>query len=118
MEFIFITPEDLNLTPMPAGGDTPSGMDWDFFKSMPGDENLEARLFESVLGCLADNFTVDSTRIYAMGHSGGAIVANMLHARYPQYVAAVFASSGVWHCVEQTVEKTTCASCTKQTSQY
>jgi predicted esterase len=90
--FIVITPEDTGLTPLGSR----KGMGWDLFKSLPGDDNLEAKLFESVLGCLFKTHTISMDRIYSAGFSGGAIVSNMLHARYPRLVAAVYAASGAW----------------------
>lgn len=90
--FIVITPHDLGLAPV---GVRP-GLAWDLFKSELGDDNYEARLFESVLGCLAKSHNISSTHIYSAGFSAGAMVSNMLHTRYPDLVSAIFSASGVW----------------------
>jgi poly(3-hydroxybutyrate) depolymerase len=90
--FIVITPHDTGLSPLSGR----SGLSWDLFKSQNGDDNLEAVLFENVLGCLARTHNIAADRIYSAGFSGGAIVSNMLHARYPNIVAAVFSGSGTW----------------------
>ena len=90
--FIVITPEDTGL--MPLG--SPKGFSWDIFMSVEDDENLEAMLVESVLGCLRQSHNIDDRRIYSAGFSSGALVSNMLHSRYPSLVAAVYSGSGAW----------------------
>ncbi|MGE0321624.1 MAG: hypothetical protein AB7K71_37765 [Polyangiaceae bacterium] len=89
---VVITPDDTGLTPFAA----PRGLDWDLFESAPGDGNLEAALFEEVVGCLDQDLDLNLGRIYQLGFSAGALTANMLHSRYPQYVPAVVAFSGAW----------------------
>lgn len=90
--FIVITPKDTGLKPLGSR----KGMSWDLFKSVRGDDNLEVALFENVLGCLSKNHNIAVDRIYAAGFSGGGMVANMLHSRYPKIVSAVYAGSGSW----------------------
>lgn len=90
--FIVITPEEMGLTPLSHR----QGMGWDLFGSVSGDQNMEAMLFESVLGCLERSHNIAKGRVYTAGFSAGAMVSNMLHARYPDIVGAVFSSSGIW----------------------
>lgn len=89
---VVITPDDTGLTPFAA----PRGLDWDLFESAPGDANVEAALFEEIVGCLEQDLDVNLGRIYQLGFSAGALTANMLHSRYPQHVPAVVAFSGAW----------------------
>ncbi len=87
--FVVITPEDTNLFP-------PAGLDWAIFQGADGDANVDADLFESVLGCLNDQYSIDASRIYSVGFSAGAIMTNLLHSRYPKLLAATLAYSGAW----------------------
>ncbi|NBR10268.1 MAG: hypothetical protein EBT98_11595, partial [Opitutaceae bacterium] len=55
---------DLVTTNQPTGNaagllptSTPKGITWDIFQSAPGDGNLEAALFEGVIGCLKSKLT-------------------------------------------------------------
>jgi predicted esterase len=75
---------------------TPKGITWDIFTSQPGDGNLEAALFEGVLGCLKGAITIDPAHVHSIGFSGGAIVSGMLHARYPKLIHSVVQLSGAW----------------------
>lgn len=75
---------------------TPKGITWDIFQSAPGDGNLEAALFEGVIGCLKSKLTIDVAHVHSMGFSGGAIVSGMLHTRYPKLVHTVVQLSGAW----------------------
>lgn len=75
---------------------TPKGITWDIFQSAPGDGNLEAALFEGVIGCLKSKLTIDVSHVHSMGFSGGAIVSGMLHTRYPKLVHTVVQLSGAW----------------------
>jgi predicted esterase len=90
--FAHISFEDTNLAPY----GTPQGLFWDMFVSHTEDDNREALLFEAVLACLSQTQFIDETRIYSVGFSGGAIITNMLHARYPEYLGAIVAESGAW----------------------
>lgn len=92
--FIMITPQGLKL--LPIFGPIKPGIEWDLFNSQSGDGNLEAALFEEVLGCLKSSYKIDASRIYCMGFSGGAIAATMLHSRYPNLIGAIVAMSGAW----------------------
>ncbi len=74
----------------------PKGITWDIFNSTPGDRNLEAALFEGVLGCLRRRATIDVAHVHSVGFSGGAIVSDLLHARYPKLVHSVVQLSGAW----------------------
>jgi len=75
---------------------TPKGITWDIFTSAPGDANLEAALFEGVVGCLKNTITIDPAHVHSIGFSGGAIVSGMLHARYPKLIHSVVQLSGAW----------------------
>jgi predicted esterase len=92
MPFVLITPEDTNL--LPVG--TPQGLDWDIFSAKSGTPNREGDLFEAVLGCLGQGYTVDESRIYVGGFSAGAITTNMLVSRYQDTIAASITFSGAW----------------------
>ena len=94
--YIAIYPQGLKLMPVSMNPALKAGMEWDIFAGSSGVDNLEAALFEEVLGCLGQQYTIDSSRIYVAGFSGGAIVTNMLHSRYPEYIGAIYAMSGAW----------------------
>ena len=98
--YVMITPQGLKLQPI---GTAVVGMEWDILDGLKGDDNIDAGLFEDVLGCLAESYTIDGSRIYSLGFSGGAIMSNLLHARYPEHVGAVFSMSGAWFNNEDTV---------------
>jgi poly(3-hydroxybutyrate) depolymerase len=98
--FIMITPQGLKLQPI---GSAIAGMEWDILDGLKGDDNVDAGLFEDILGCLAEEYTIDGSRIYTMGFSGGAIMSNMLHSRYPEHIGAVFSMSGAWFNNQDTV---------------
>ena len=94
--FIAIYPQGLQLQPISMGSSSKAGMEWDIFVGARDIPNLEASLFEEILGCLDKQYTLDGSRIYAAGFSGGAIVANMMHSRYPENIGALYAMSGAW----------------------
>ena len=94
--YIAIYPQGLKLMPVSMNPATKAGMEWDIFAGSSLTENLEASLFEEILGCLGQHYTIDPQRIYAAGFSGGAIVTNMLHSRYPEHIGAIYAMSGAW----------------------
>lgn len=98
--FIVITPQDRQLLPI----STPAGMAWEIMTSEPGDANGEVALFKGVLGCLDSQYTLDTRHIHTFGFSGGAIMANMLHARFPDLIPSVVAFSGAWFNNQQTVD--------------
>ncbi len=98
--FVVVTPHDTGLLPISSR----PGMTWDILYSTNGDDNLEASLFKGVMGCLNQQITIDTERIYSVGFSGGAIAADMLHARFPDLVGAVVAMSGAWFNNHDTVE--------------
>lgn len=103
--YIMIFPQGMRLQPVAFGGGSSNvGIEWDLFESVEGDDNLEAALFESILGCLAQDYTIDPTRIYHMGFSGGAILTAMMHTRYPEMVGAAYVMSGAWFNDPTTVE--------------
>ena len=102
--YIMIFPQGLRLQPVNFGGGSSAvGIEWDIFESEQGDDNLEAALFETVLGCLAEEYTIDAGRIYHMGFSGGAILSAMMHSRYPEMVGAAYIMSGAWFNSAETV---------------
>lgn len=85
--FIVVTMESTKLLP-------PAGIEWQIF-DVAGDQR-EFALFETVLGCLNQTYTIDTTRIYSMGFSAGAIMTDMIHAHYQGRIAATLAYSGAW----------------------
>ncbi len=91
--------QDVGLLPTT----TPKGITWDIFESKPGDGNLEAALFEGVLGCLNKQINIDPKHVHSVGFSGGAIASGMLHARYAKLVHSVVQLSGAWFDDSQTV---------------
>ena len=90
--FIVITPESTQMSPI----NQPAGIDWDIFESNADDDNREALLFESILGCLASQYNIDTRRIYTGGFSGGALVSAMLYSRYPDLIAGAAVFSGAF----------------------
>lgn len=97
--FVVVTPHDTGLLPISSR----PGMSWDVLSSSTGDDNLEVALFKAVMGCLNQQITIDTERIHSVGFSGGAIAADMLHARFPDLVGAVVAMSGAWFNNAETV---------------
>jgi predicted esterase len=95
-----VTPEDAALSVTT----TPQGLTWDIFRSSPGDQNLEAALFEGVMGCLRQQRAIDVGHVHSVGFSGGAIVTGMLHARYAKLVHSVVQISGAWFNDKPTVD--------------
>lgn len=83
---IVVTPDDAGLLP-------PAGLDWDF-RDDPG--NPDVALFEGILGCLAEQYPIDATRIYSFGFSAGAVMTNLLHTRHPALLSAIVTVSGAW----------------------
>ncbi len=90
--FVLIYPQSLKL--LPTGTD--KGIEWDIIQSTPGDNNIDARLFEEILGCLGNTVTVDTNNLFVLGFSAGAIFSNLLHSRYPDLLPTVFSMSGAW----------------------
>ena len=90
--FIVISPHDTGMQP----NQDPPGLFGDMLYSSPGDDNVEAKLFESILGCLILDYQIDTTRLYSYGFSGGAVFTNMLQVRYPDLFAATAPMSGAW----------------------
>ena len=101
--YAMIVPQGLQLQPIAMGGGV-AGIEWDIFESISGDDNLEAALFESVLGCIAEQYTVDASRVYTWGFSGGAILSAMLTSRYPEMIGASYIMSGAWFNDRDTVD--------------
>lgn len=99
--YVLIYPKSLAL--MPYGTD--KGIEWDILKSASGDGNLDARLFEEILGCLGTTVTVDTDNVFVLGFSAGAIFSNLLHARYPDLLPTVFSMSGAWFNDAKTVSE-------------
>jgi predicted esterase len=90
--FIVISPDDANMV---VQGEPP-GLDWDMFYSSPGDDNIDAAMFESIVGCLLADYNINKTQIYSLGFSGGAVMTNLLMARYPDLFAATAPLSGAF----------------------
>lgn len=99
--YVLIYPKSLAL--LPYGAD--KGIEWDLLQSAPGDDNLDTRLFEEILGCLGTTVTVDADNVFVLGFSAGAIFSNLLHARYPDLLPTVFSMSGAWFNDAKTVSE-------------
>lgn len=88
--FIRVVPEDLSLLPV-------QGLDWALFDTgMDGEPNPDLALFEAINGCLRRDHGADPDRLYSVGFSAGAIMTNLLHAKYPRDLAATVAYSGAF----------------------
>jgi predicted esterase len=87
--FIIVTPEDTGLFP-------PKGLDWGIFVGALDQPNDDAALVEAILGCAATSFSVNAHHVHALGFSAGAIMANLMHTRYPTLVGSSLAYSGAW----------------------
>jgi len=90
--FIVITPQALDLTPI----SNPPGVPWTVLTSEPGDGNIDVALFSSILGCLEEQRAINTSRIYSLGFSGGAIMTDLLHARFPDIIHTGVAMSGAY----------------------
>jgi predicted esterase len=86
---VVITPDDSGLQP-------PVGLDWDIAKGTAGDKNVDIAFFEAMVGCLNEQYDIDSTRIYSYGFSAGSVMTSLLHSRYPRLLSAIIAVSGAW----------------------
>lgn len=82
---ITIAPHDSNLIPI-------WGLDWDI---VSGERDFP--YFETILTCIEEQFSVDTTRVYSMGFSAGAVFTNLLVAAYPKLFAATMSISGQWY---------------------
>jgi polyhydroxybutyrate depolymerase len=91
--------------PTPSGGDpdgTKSG--WQTESGQLGDRDL--KFFDAVLATLHQKFSVDDTRIYAMGFSNGAFFTYLLWEQRPKIFAAFALSAGkIFPAVHLTVPK-------------
>lgn len=81
---ITIAPRDENLIPV-------WGLDWDI---VSGQKDFP--FFEAMLTCVESQFNVDTTRVYSLGFSAGAVFTNLLAAAYPHLFAATISESGTW----------------------
>jgi predicted esterase len=90
--FVLIYPKSLAL--QPYGGE--AGIEWSIFTSEADDSNLDAMVFEEILGCLGTTVTIDTGSVFVVGFSAGAIFTNLLHARYPDLLPTVLSMSGAW----------------------
>lgn len=95
-----VTPDSLGLTPF----STPPGVPWTNLESAPGDDNIDVALFAAILGCLDAQYDIDTRRIYALGFSGGAIMTDLLHARFPDIIHTAVALSGAYFNNPETVD--------------
>lgn len=86
---IVLTPEDTKMNP-------PQGLGWDIRAGKPGESNIDIAFFEAMLGCLNEQQTIDSSRIYSLGFSAGSVFTALLHSRYPDLFAATVHQSGAW----------------------
>jgi polyhydroxybutyrate depolymerase len=79
--------------PTPGGAD-PAGVKsgWQSELGQQGDRDL--KFFDAVLATLHEKFSVDDTRIYAMGFSDGALFTYLLWQERPKIFAAFAPCSG------------------------
>jgi polyhydroxybutyrate depolymerase len=79
--------------PTPSAAD-PSGMKsgWQAELGQLGDRDL--KFFDAVLATLHEKFSVDDTRVYAMGFSDGAFFTYLLWQERPKIIAAFALCSG------------------------
>jgi polyhydroxybutyrate depolymerase len=91
--------------PTPSGGD-PKGLrsGWQTESGQLGDRDL--KFVDAVLATLHEKFSVDDSRIYAMGFSNGAFFTYLLWEQRPKIFAAFAPSAGkVFPAVHLTVPK-------------
>ncbi|MEO6775844.1 MAG: PHB depolymerase family esterase [Kofleriaceae bacterium] len=88
LPMIVITPVDTGLQP-------PQGLDWDIINGTP-QTNRDLALFEAIVGCLNDQVALDPGAVFSFGFSAGAVMTNLVHARYPALVHAIVTESGAW----------------------
>jgi len=98
--FVLVYPKSLALKPYGAD----KGIEWTILNSQSGDNNLDAKLFEEILGCLDDTVTSGISDVFVFGFSAGAIFGNLLHSRYPDLVRSVMTMSGAWFNDDDTVK--------------
>lgn len=79
------------VTPVDTGLFIPAGLDWDI---VSGGKDFD--YFEGMLQCIEQQLTIDTTRIYSLGFSAGAVFTNLLSAKYPHLFAATISESGAW----------------------
>jgi len=84
------------ITPQDSGTLPPVGLDWDISQGAEGDSNVDLPFFEAMLGCLNEQYTLDTSAIYSFGFSSGAVMTDLLHARYPHLLSAIISESGAW----------------------
>jgi poly(3-hydroxybutyrate) depolymerase len=70
---------------------------WDaLYFSGPTLPNADLALFDDLLGCVAAHYAVDSTRVYALGHSAGGAMTHFMLAHRPAVLAGGIAASGMF----------------------
>ncbi|HEY5926462.1 MAG TPA: hypothetical protein VIV11_32470 [Kofleriaceae bacterium] len=83
---VVITPNDTDLVP-------PFGLGWDIIEAAG---NVDFVLFESIMGCLKQQYSIDPKAIYSFGFSAGSVMTSLIHSQYPKLVSTIVAESGAW----------------------
>ena len=91
MPFILVVPEADTTR---FGLQTMQGLDWDMLNVADG--SAEADMFDQVLSCIGEKWTVDEEHIHLSGFSAGAITANSVAQLKSDKVASVFTYSGAY----------------------
>ena len=93
MPYILVVPE--------ARGDIfafddvpPKGLDWDMINL--GDGSAEAYMFDVILDCLEQKWSIDEKHIHVSGFSSGAITANSIALMRSDKVASILTYSGAY----------------------
>jgi predicted esterase len=84
MPLMIVTPLDTKLLP-------PAGLDWDIASGAK-----DIPFFDTMLGCIQQQFNIDKSRMYSFGFSAGAVFSNLLTAKHPHLFAATISESGTW----------------------
>lgn len=87
MPFVLVTPVSRRLIP-------PAGLEWEQLQARA--PNADARLFDAVLQCVRQRYTLDEDRVYTTGFSAGAIMSDLLGVLRGDRLAAVAAFSGAY----------------------
>lgn len=69
-----------------------SAFEWDV--SDPSDANVDLQLFDALLPCLWDQFTIDADRVYTTGMSAGGLMTTFLTMHRADVLAATAPFSG------------------------
>jgi len=85
---VVVTPVDIDI-------DIPNGLDWQL-NAPTAETNVDLAFFEAMVGCLNEQYEIDSARVYSYGFSAGSVMSSLIHSAYPDLVTAIVAVSGMW----------------------